>query len=505
LYRRNAFRLTGLPLTTGARDLARFGQRMEMLHRLNGGALTEPQKAFPAKPPPSFEDIREALQRLRDPEQRLVDEFFWFWPMEWSASADDDALAALAYGQTKRSMAIWRDAINSADSRPAALHNLAVLEHISAVEADSKIGISGSPSQAPHWRGVYQLWGGVLRERAIWTILNERVLVLDDPRLTPTFVSEFRESLPNTLLAVSVALARRSAERGENREAGIHSAAIRESGFQAHIVEGSLKRLIEPESTRITTICDTATANAQKDARSGAAAAAGVLEQGGAPLASVDALLPAGDPKREDLHDRVADAALSCLVRYGNATKDWKRVIPIAEAIGRVAGTSSVQERVAANLETAKNNLELNTCWYCKERPSDEERAYKVGMHGDVERGNQYIGGRQVRWRQHTVEVPRCKDCAESHTRIRSYTTTGFWWGVLIGLGSCGVTADRIGDQAVLLLLLCVVVGAILGNRIGWSHAPDGMRREVAGRESPMVLGLLHRGWQFGDKPEGVN
>jgi len=34
--------------------------------------------AFARRPPPTLDEIREALQRLKDPEKRIVDEFFCF-------------------------------------------------------------------------------------------------------------------------------------------------------------------------------------------------------------------------------------------------------------------------------------------------------------------------------------------------------------------------------------------------------------------------------------------
>ena len=51
------------------------------------------------KPPPSLDEIREAMQRLRDPEKRLVAEFLcflWFWPEGFGQSKSDTAIETLA-------------------------------------------------------------------------------------------------------------------------------------------------------------------------------------------------------------------------------------------------------------------------------------------------------------------------------------------------------------------------------------------------------------------------
>ena len=79
LYRVNAFRITGLPVDATARDIAKQLEKMKIAEKL-GAATTRQGGPLPLVPPPDLDAVRQAMQRLRDPEGRLVDEFFWFWP-----------------------------------------------------------------------------------------------------------------------------------------------------------------------------------------------------------------------------------------------------------------------------------------------------------------------------------------------------------------------------------------------------------------------------------------
>ncbi len=85
LFRKNAFRITGLSVDATAREVAKHVDKLKMLAELGQQPHTH-AAAFSLKPPPSLDEIREAIQKLKDPEKRLIDEFFWFWPEEFGES-----------------------------------------------------------------------------------------------------------------------------------------------------------------------------------------------------------------------------------------------------------------------------------------------------------------------------------------------------------------------------------------------------------------------------------
>jgi hypothetical protein len=106
LFRKNAFRITGLPVDATARDIGKHAEKLQLIAEL--GQDPQLNAAFPLRPPPTVEDIREAIQRLKDPEKRLIDEFFWFWPESFGESRLDAAFQALERGD-------FEDAANNLD------------------------------------------------------------------------------------------------------------------------------------------------------------------------------------------------------------------------------------------------------------------------------------------------------------------------------------------------------------------------------------------------------
>ncbi|HZR40079.1 MAG TPA: hypothetical protein VFB12_08195 [Ktedonobacteraceae bacterium] len=86
LYRTNAFRITELPVDAGSRDISR---RQATIKQAASSGLPIPHgygRALPLEEPPGPEAFSEAIQHLNDPERRLVDELFWFWPRQFGES-----------------------------------------------------------------------------------------------------------------------------------------------------------------------------------------------------------------------------------------------------------------------------------------------------------------------------------------------------------------------------------------------------------------------------------
>src|ERR1044071_2161250 len=90
LYRINAFRITGLPTDATPRDVVRQAERLKIAARI-GNAPATSAAPFPLSPAPEDDDVRGAVDRLRDPERRLVEELFWFWPHDPADPQNDRA------------------------------------------------------------------------------------------------------------------------------------------------------------------------------------------------------------------------------------------------------------------------------------------------------------------------------------------------------------------------------------------------------------------------------
>jgi hypothetical protein len=144
VYRANAFRVTGLDVDASPSEIARQIQKLEMIQRL-GVETGDCAGPFPLKQLPTIENIKEARRRLNDPELRIVDEFFWFWPTrhgedqgqlwEPNKSSDDPAIQALRRNDIPLAERIWKERQQSgADG--IATHNLAVLSHLQALDSE---------------------------------------------------------------------------------------------------------------------------------------------------------------------------------------------------------------------------------------------------------------------------------------------------------------------------------------------------------------------------------
>ena len=202
LYRSNAFRITGLQIDASARDLAWRSERLRTDEPLGAAALRS-ESALPLDPAPGGEAIREALQRLRDPEHRLVEELFWFWRMDATAR-EDPALEALTAGDTTTAVQIWRE------HGGIGAHNLAVLFHATALDLD----LSSEPLKADAqrrrdrcWRESFSSWKTAIDSEEFWSRLTARIPELQDPRLTTGPGRRIRAALPRTLLSISARLA----------------------------------------------------------------------------------------------------------------------------------------------------------------------------------------------------------------------------------------------------------------------------------------------------------
>ena len=137
VYRHNAYRITGLLADASVRDIKRRIDDLKHAEEM-GDADEEHSHAFALRPPPSLEHIREAALRLQDPERRIVEEFFWFWPLDWENAKRDAALQALTNGDKKSPYQIWTGRISDdhSDQSIISKHNLAVLYQMTALDGE---------------------------------------------------------------------------------------------------------------------------------------------------------------------------------------------------------------------------------------------------------------------------------------------------------------------------------------------------------------------------------
>jgi hypothetical protein len=357
LYRVNAFRLAQLPVSAPQRDITRRLDKLSMLAKLGTGA-DGPRGPLMLTPPPSLDTVRTAVERLRDPEVRLLDEFFWFWPEERSSEAPDPALASLEHGDVAAARKHWLAA-----PHPVSQHNLAILAHLRALDLEWRVlagdrprPLEGFPARMRDqaWTEAWRHWKITLEAQEFWDHFRQRIRELNEPQLPESLADDFRRALPVALLGINAGLAVQWAERRLPREAERQRDLLRNSGLDSADADEALRRALRPVRERIKTLCETA-------------AAAGT-------------------------HD------------------NWQTAIDLFKGVSSLPSRTVDRDNL---LEDAGPAL-YRMCWFCQRRASDPGSATAVPLHGRVQRSRSG-GGESLHWDRRCVEVPRCWQCSQAH------------------------------------------------------------------------------------------
>jgi hypothetical protein len=371
LYRINAFRLAQLPAHAAPRDLERRLDKIKMLAKLDSAA--EPVRGpLALVPPPDLDAMRSAIERLRDPEVRFVDELFWFWPESSAAETSDEALVFLDRGDVAAARRLWQEALKRVPASAVAEHNLAVLAHLFALDLEQRALTSGRPLDGylgrlrdQSWADAWKHWQGVLEKEDFWDRLQIRITELNEPQLPVTLAGDMRRALPVALLGVSAELAVRWAEHRLPLEAQRHKELVQRSGLDAGDIDEALRRALRPLRERIKLLCETA-----------------------------------------------AD---------DHTSANWQTAVDLFRAIAPLPARDTDRDNL---LEDAGPAL-YRICWFCQRQGSDAGSATVVPMHGRVTHTASGTG-ESVHWDRQFIEVPRCWQCSQAHQR----------WEMLRALGT---------------------------------------------------------------------
>jgi len=281
---------------------------------------------LPLDPFPTDEMISEALQRLRDPERRLIEEFFWFWPNEEPAS-EDPALAFLRNRDTDSATLIWNEAERSGNQHHAS-HNLAVMFHTLALDIEYAKQTDATSEklaklQYAYWEKGLAHWRKTLADEEFWHRLQARVFELNDPQLNPVTVGHLRTSLPLILLVITAKITANAAARHADFEIRKYQRLIRESGFDEELVEYATHRVANHIRSQISANCKASEANANLDPANAHESLQRLLNQSAALLAAIDAL-PNTTVIGNEARDEIATTVINCLSRYWDQVRDWR-------------------------------------------------------------------------------------------------------------------------------------------------------------------------------------
>lgn len=358
LYDRNIFRLTGLPVDATPRDITKQAQKLQMMEEV-GGDMQMSQGAFKPSKPPTAADIREAIARMKDPEQRLIDEFFWFWPEKFGDSNGDEALEAVKAGKADDAYQIWRSRENAGSY--VAQHNVAVLYHMYAIEwtakyVDYETNESAEETIKTYWSKSFQRWEKMIEADELWDMLKDRIRSYDDHALTTGYARRIKRNLPEALDKINAEAALTLAERGRMDWAQYHIDFMRETHAGLDDVENTAEMVLQPSKKRVEQYLSSFEDQSKDRPQDGADLAKELLKQCHPIMQLFDLFHGEGSHQRNDLFDGVAETVLQMVINHQKATGDNNAFLTLLKHTLDFANSPHLRERIIKNISIGESN-----------------------------------------------------------------------------------------------------------------------------------------------------
>ncbi len=366
VYRQNAFRITGLPADVSIRDIKRRIDDLKHAEEI-GDAADEHSHAYALKPPPTLADIREAAQILQDPERRIIQEFYWFWPLEWGSGKNDPALVALNKGDITSAFNTWKQTSNGLPESAKLVykHNLAILYQLVVLDHElanfqKNLSEESLKKVKDYWSASSLYCKEILQDDLFWKLVSNRIISVGDPRLTVDLSVRIRKTLPKALHKISGQLALIYVEHGKSDMAGKHAEYIAAT-YQglADDISTTFKLITKPTQKRILDAVAIAKETAERQPDKAADAATDLFKAVAKPLVILEKFLSLKDHTLIDLRDAVADAGLSCQKAFARKQKDWKRCLSILDNAKAFAISEDIRERIAEQYSAIQGTIYL--------------------------------------------------------------------------------------------------------------------------------------------------
>lgn len=352
IFRLNAFRVTGLRVNVTAREIARYADKVTMMEGL-GQNLKGNANALGIEAIPTFDEIRRAIQRLKDPELRIVDEFFWFWPPQWDLGATDLAIEAIESGDTEFALKVWTDREADVTDGVVAIHNVAVYSHLRALDLENGFskttnGVGDKRAVVDKlWRDALKRWDILSTDDLFWSNFVGRIKQLDDPRLTTGVGRRMRKTLGCAIKRINAEIVVRYLESGRTDLAQFHLQLMRLAEHREDEFNRVAELVLGPASARLRQQLHRANEQASRVPTDGLNAARELMAQATPVLALFEFFLGKEKGAAKDLSDEIAIACNHLPVEYFKTTNDNKGCIQLLRAAMSFA--TSVETRRMLN------------------------------------------------------------------------------------------------------------------------------------------------------------
>ncbi|MCX8513206.1 MAG: hypothetical protein ORN83_15790, partial [Chthoniobacteraceae bacterium] len=361
LFLTNAFRITGLRADATAREIIKHADKLKIMEELGQGKTVH-AGAFALKTPPTVDQIREAVQRLKDPELRIVDEFFWFWPKQFGQSASDPALKALEGGDTSEALKIWSANETIPNEGLVAMHNLAVLWHLRALESEdyyAKTGFTAeNRAETDHlWRNAFKRWNLLAVDDLFWAGVSARIRHLDDPRIESSFSRRMQATLPYALSKINGEFALRYAENGQMDLAQVHVQFMREAYQDLANINKTAELVLGPTTARLKQRIQIAQQRAEQNSADALEAARELIAHAQRDLPLFHLFFGKESDTSNELSDEVATVCNRLTARYHKVTGDDRGSLEFLRLALAFAVSSEQRQQIETGISTLQENL----------------------------------------------------------------------------------------------------------------------------------------------------
>lgn len=441
VYATNPFHILGLSAFANGREIRRRKEDLDSACAMGASSWKDEFKHLLGNTPvPGVDTVAAAFRRIENPQQRIVDEFFWFWPIE---GRDDEAFDALSEGKKTTAEKIWKREEKSGNIRRAVIakHNLAVYNHFYAIDSEWQFIESGSDKDGDavaytamlgYWKDALVRWEDLADDEDFWDVVKERVPAIGDNRLTTGYIRRMRDEFPVAFDRINGDLAVEYAKLPNHHEdTERHLQYMNESHQGLDDVQATLDAIFDPIKREVDLLIREANRVRNATPHSALSAARTLLKNTEGVRKMADEMLGSDSEIRTKIYDKIASECNFCQVAYGNKTKQWEECMKFLKDVIPLACDDELKDVMNKNLKVVTENFEDykrdNYCWFCQQHLADPSLAIKIKMYGDVQIQTQMFSSQyRATWRNITVSVPRCK-CCEDAKRAREAESSRAW------------------------------------------------------------------------------
>jgi len=351
IYEGSSFRVLGLSVLAGPRDVAKRVDELRLAEEFGAGA---PDWSFAPTQALTVEQIRTAAQELKEPAGRLVQEFFWFWPENYPEdSTGDEALAHLERGETPQAVEYWQGA--AMQGHLAALHNLAIYYHRQALELELQ-EFPPEEELIQIWFKTLRFWEKISGDEALWTRLQARVKNMADARVTDEFVAQMRVTLHEALAKICAMLALSHGRCGWTNRASLHAALVTHIHGDTEGARRALEEYAGPTARRIEARSVEAEKRVAGEAAAGLTEAVALLRHCDEDLYLIELLCGRTADYYIEISHGLVDTALDCVVGYQRETHNDVGCLPVLLRLLDLEASPELKARVAQTFDAVYQN-----------------------------------------------------------------------------------------------------------------------------------------------------